>query len=398
MPRTSPHVAVVGAGAFGGWTALSLVRRGARVTLIDPWGAGNSRSSSGGESRLLRATYGDVPLYVDWTLEAVEAWRGLARSAGEPGLLRESGLLWWLPEGSNGDYLDDSRPHLAARGWPLEELTPAEAARRWPGIVFDDVERVVWEPRAGVLAARRATRVVAAAVAAAGGTTVRAAAAPPPSEGGRLGVVELVGGGRVVADAFVFAAGPWLPTLFPELLGETLRVTRQKVAFLGPPAAASAALEALPPFLELGPRILYGMPDHGSSESGGRGFKIADDTRGSVFEPTAGDRRLDPGWTEDLRAWAARRFPGLAGAALIESRVCQYTSTPDGDLLLGRHPTLDDAWIAGAGCGHGFKLGPAVGERLAAMVLGGEGPPERVSTSRIAAWRGAGAWRSQFDG
>lgn len=53
------HVIVVGAGAFGGWTALALLRAGMRVTLIDAWGAGNARASSGGETRVIRAVYGD---------------------------------------------------------------------------------------------------------------------------------------------------------------------------------------------------------------------------------------------------------------------------------------------------------------------------------------------------
>jgi hypothetical protein len=62
LPRSSaPSVIVVGAGAFGGWTALSLVQRGARVTLLDAWGPGNSRASSGGETRTIRATYGPTP-------------------------------------------------------------------------------------------------------------------------------------------------------------------------------------------------------------------------------------------------------------------------------------------------------------------------------------------------
>src|SRR5437868_14626258 len=56
--KSGPHIAVIGAGAFGGWTALWLVRRGARVTLIDAWGPGNSRASSGGETRVMRAIYG----------------------------------------------------------------------------------------------------------------------------------------------------------------------------------------------------------------------------------------------------------------------------------------------------------------------------------------------------
>jgi len=52
------RVAVVGAGALGGWTALHLLRRGARVTLFDGGGPGNSRASSGGETRVIRGTYG----------------------------------------------------------------------------------------------------------------------------------------------------------------------------------------------------------------------------------------------------------------------------------------------------------------------------------------------------
>jgi glycine/D-amino acid oxidase-like deaminating enzyme len=61
MPKRM-HVAVVGAGAFGGWTALHLLRNGARVTLIDAWGPGNSRSSSGGETRVIRGTWRHVRL------------------------------------------------------------------------------------------------------------------------------------------------------------------------------------------------------------------------------------------------------------------------------------------------------------------------------------------------
>src|ERR1051326_7529235 len=59
------HVAVIGAGAFGGWPALHLLRSGARVTLVDEWGPGNSRASSGGETRIIRGTYGPAQPYTD---------------------------------------------------------------------------------------------------------------------------------------------------------------------------------------------------------------------------------------------------------------------------------------------------------------------------------------------
>ena len=55
---TPLRVVVVGAGAFGGWMALALQRRGAQVTLVDAWGAGHSRSSSGDETRIIRSTDG----------------------------------------------------------------------------------------------------------------------------------------------------------------------------------------------------------------------------------------------------------------------------------------------------------------------------------------------------
>ena len=110
-------MAVVGAGAFGGWTALYLLRRGARVTLLDAWGPGNSRASSGGETRIIRATYGPDRVYVQLVARALELWRehdqrwktrlyrhtGFIRMPGQDDsyerqalpLLREAGLVWW---------------------------------------------------------------------------------------------------------------------------------------------------------------------------------------------------------------------------------------------------------------------------------------------------------------
>ena len=73
-------VIVVGAGAFGGWSALQLAQRGANVTLIDAWGPGNSRASSGGETRTIRATYGPAHLlYTRMVARALQLWREYER-------------------------------------------------------------------------------------------------------------------------------------------------------------------------------------------------------------------------------------------------------------------------------------------------------------------------------
>ena len=69
------HVAVIGAGAFGGWTALHLLRRGSKVTLLDAWGAGHSRASSGGETRIIRCAYGNDNVSARFAKRAFELWR-----------------------------------------------------------------------------------------------------------------------------------------------------------------------------------------------------------------------------------------------------------------------------------------------------------------------------------
>src|ERR1700722_11954107 len=91
--KTKPHVAVVGAGAFGGWTALHLLERGARVTLLDAWGPGNSRASSGGETRIMRGAYGLDQLYTKLAARAMELWARYERR-WKRRFLHRTGVLW----------------------------------------------------------------------------------------------------------------------------------------------------------------------------------------------------------------------------------------------------------------------------------------------------------------
>jgi len=112
----------------------------------------------------------------------------------------------------------------------------------------------------------------------------------------------------------------------------------------------------------------YGMPDLES-----RGFKIADDNHGEKVDPDTQSRIATPQSLAATEKYMARRFPTLAGAPVIESRVCQYENTSNGDFLIDRHPDFDNVWLAGGGSGHGFKHGPSLGEYVAALVLQGSG-------------------------
>lgn len=361
--RDAPRIVVVGAGAFGGWTAMHLLRRGAEVVLVDAFGAGHSRSSSGGETRVIRGMYGPNAIYMDWVARSFELWRE-AEEAWKERLYTPTGALWMF----RGDdcYARASLPLMAERRLPVDELTIEDARRRFPRINFDGVESVYYERRAGFLAARNSCRLLAEQFAAAGGEYRRARALPGDVSGGRMKQVALGNGGRLEADGFVFACGPWLGELFPELLGDYLNPTRQEVYVFGTPAGDDAFDESnFPVWVDFGERLYYGVPGNF-----GRGFKIADDTRGEPADPTSMQRMPSAEGIDRARRQLAERFPALAGAPLVETRVCQYTNSPDGHLIIDRHPEIENLWLAGGGSGHGFKFSPALGEHVAGLVLG----------------------------
>ncbi|HET9209573.1 MAG TPA: FAD-dependent oxidoreductase [Thermoanaerobaculia bacterium] len=386
----NPHVAVIGAGAFGGWTALHLLRRGARVTLLDAWGSGNSRSSSGGETRIIRGVYGPDRIYVDWTARSFGMWKEAEQRWGRR-LYRRTGVLWMA--GEDDAYIRESVPLMRDAGLEIEEIATAEARTRFPQIDFEEVRSVFHEPEAGYLLARRACQAVAEAVAAESGEVRIAAAFPDWSRAGNLDRLELADGSALQADLYLFACGPWLGGLFPEVVGEKLlRVTRQEVFFFGlPPGDPWFHEDRCPTWIDLSrERIYYGMPGNEH-----RGFKVADDTRGAPFDPTFDERLVTRDLLEAARETLARRFPRLANEPVVETRVCQYENSPDGHLLFGRHPHTGNVWLLGGGSGHGFKLGPALGEYVAKILLE-DGTPDPLFRLDRPGHSGEGV-RTQFE-
>jgi glycine/D-amino acid oxidase-like deaminating enzyme len=110
---------------------------------------------------------------------------------------------------------------------------------------------------------------------------------------------------------------------------------------------------------------VYGVPSHER-----RGLKVADDTAGPEVDPTTLDRAPSAAGLAGARGILRERFPALADAPLLEARVCQYEASSDGHFLVDRHPQLENVWLLGGGSGHGFKMGPALGEHAAALVQG----------------------------
>ena len=354
---------VVGAGAFGGWTALGLLRRGAQVTVVDAWGPGNSRASSGGETRVIRATYGPDRIYSEMVVRALEIWKAAGERWGDR-LFFETGALW-MSDGVD-QYAKDAVPILSDLGVPFEELTGEDLARRFPQINSDGLAYALYEKSAGYLLARRGCQRVLEGFLAEGGEYRQAKAAAGAMAAGQMQNIRLASGETIEADLFVFAGGPWLADLFPAFDPPLVSPTRQEILYFGTPPGRTDLTDAeLPVWVETGASLFYGVPG-----SNYRGFKVADDSRGAPFDPTDGDRTPSAEAIQTARNYMEHRFPAMRGAPLIEARVCQYEQSADGHLIVDTHPEAANAWIAGGGSGHGYKLGPALGEMLAGQALG----------------------------
>lgn len=368
VSRRAGDVVVVGAGAFGGWTALHLQRLGARVTLMDTYGPGNSRATSGGETRGVRSSYGDRPhglLWGRWAREAIRRWNAWDEEWGArllPRLFFTTGDVIMRAEWE--PFLQDTRANWDALEVPYEVLTADEVRYRWPVIDVTDIEAVLYEPDAGVVRARRTCEAVARVFEEEGGTIGIARVSPGRRTGRRLDDVVLSPGETATAEQYVFACGPWLPKVFPEVMGNRLRTPMGYTFYYGPePGDNRFAFPNLPSYNFPGITGWPALPpDH-------RGFRVR--TGGTApADPDLTTRWVPPDSLDRPRDFLAERFPQLREAPLIETRACHYESSVDRNFIVDRHPDFDNVWIAGGGSAEGFKFGPVVGEYVARRVLG----------------------------
>jgi sarcosine oxidase len=339
-------VVVVGAGIFGASTAVALQHAGScRVVLIDAWGVGNPRATSSDQSRVTRTAYGAKRLYTRWSWQSLTIWKQWQRETGVEMFL-PTGVLWLA--GEDAEFRAASLAAMRELEIPVEAWPAGEAARRFPQFAGISGSPAIYEPEAGLLLARQSLMAVVEMFQRRGG------------------IVE-TGTARPSAGAYVFACGPWLRTLFPELLQDRLRVTRQEV-FYFKTSDASFEPGKFPTWIEEGSQAglefsFYGMPRLNGA------IKISSDIRGPEFDASSGNRTPSKEGESAARAFVARRIPALAAAELADARVCQYEQTPDSNLIFDRHPERPGVWIVGGGSGHGFKLAPSVGKLVAACIL-----------------------------
>jgi sarcosine oxidase len=355
-------VAVIGAGVFGAWTAWHLARRGKRVILIDAYGGGNARASSGGESRIIRMGYGTDEVYTRWAARSLVQWEEFFAKVQNPLFLR-TGVLWLA--GKDDSRLRETRATLRRCDVAFEQLDRAALGKRYPQLNLEDVSAGIVEVNSGLLLARRAVSAVIRDAVSQGVGYVQAQVATPRGVG-RIESVVTSTGQHISAQEFVFACGAWLGKIFPDVLGARIFPTRQEVFFFGVPAGDTRFGPAELPTWLFQEDEYYGMPDVEE-----RGLKVALDRHGAKVDPDTQSRIVSAEAAEAARKYVAWRFPALRDAPIVETRVCQYENTSSGDFLIDRHPEMENVWFAGGGSGHGFKHGPALGEYVTWQILDG---------------------------
>jgi monomeric sarcosine oxidase len=351
---------VVGAGVFGAWTASHLLRAGQRVLMIDRYGPANERASSGGETRVVRMAYGPDQIYTRMSQQSLPAWTDFFARIGKPELFRQTGVLWLAA--ADDAPAAQSVAVLTRNGIRHEVLDHHTLAQRYPQIAVPPGEWGLFEPDSGGIFSRHAVQALVEDNLHAG-AEFRIAAIKAPVGDTQLAEIRTDTGEAIRADRFVFACGPWLGGVLPDVLGGRIFPTRQEVFYFGTAEDRRFSSPDLPIWLDFGLGY-YGFPD-----IDGRGFKVARDVHGESFDPETLERLPTPARIAHAREFLAERFPALADAPLLASEVCQYENTWNGDFVIDRHPSFDNVWIAGGGSGHGFKHGPAVGAYLAGRML-----------------------------
>ncbi len=376
-------VIVLGAGAFGGWTAYHLQQLGMKVLLIDAYGPGNSRSTSGDETRGVRSSYGDrtgeqAEQWMRWARVAMTRWRDWDaewQKQLKTQLFYETGDI--IMRKAEENFTKRTKELWTKLGVKHEVFKGDEVQKRWKIFNTTDIQEVLYEPDAGVVRARRACESVAEVFKSRGGEVKIAHAWLGTQTGGQLDHLVLSTNETVSAGTYVFACGPWLPKIFPELLGRVIRTPMGSVFYYAtPPADDRFTYPNCPSWNYPGvtgwPSLL---PDN-------RGFRVR--TGGErLYDPDYSSRWIPEKAMKASRVFVKEHFPILATSPINETRSCHYELSSTRNFLIDKHPGLGNVWITGGGNAEAFKFGPVLGDYIAKRVHGDPGDPKLAATFKL---------------
>jgi sarcosine oxidase len=361
---------VIGLGSMGASALSHLADRGFRVLGIDRFDPPHSMGSHGGQSRIIRKAYFEHPDYIPLLQKAYQNWREIEKRSGES-IYLETGLLYAGPRGH--DLLQQVRRSASLYDIPLEELSPADACRRFPAFTIASDSEVLFEPEAGLVRPEAAIKAYLSD-AHRSGAEIRTKEKVLSWRASGDGVEVQTDQGIFRSRKIVLAAGPWTRELL-HIAAKHLNVTRQVLAWYEPAEPALFKTGEFPCWLiavEGLPGAYYGFPILPSSMGGPAGLKVAYHHAGRSTSTDEVDRKIGLEDTVDLESILRRYMPKGAGACM-EAKTCLYSNTPDEHFVIDLLPGMEDrVCMAWGFSGHGFKFVSVVGEILADLAMEGK--------------------------
>ncbi|HEX6628936.1 MAG TPA: N-methyl-L-tryptophan oxidase [Gemmatimonadaceae bacterium] len=357
-------VIVVGLGAMGSATLYHLARRRVKVLGLEQFGPLHDRGSSHGDSRIIRETYFEHPLYVPLVQRAHDLWRDLEAASGNSLLTVHGGLMIGPLDASVvTGTLRSAREH----GLPHEILSAAEVKKRYPPFELRSNVVAVLDPRAGYLDPEACTRAHLD-LATAAGAEARFNERVLSWNASEHGVRVVTSTASYECDRLLLSAGAWTTSLLGDL-HLPLEIERQTVFWFNTPAPASDYQATHFPIYayEFKPGVIcYGFPELP------KGVKTSVMHDGEIVGAADGvNRVVTDSDIEPLRAALAPVLPELSRARVRDSTTCVFTNTPDHDFVIDFHPAHPNVLVSSPCSGHGFKFASAIGEVQADLLTEG---------------------------
>ena len=363
---------IVGAGVFGIAAAVELAERGHEVMVFERGAVPSAHASSTDVSKVIRRwAYADNETYVELVERAAVNWARWQQGFESP-VYHRVGQVRALPEWGTDSPMRLSIEYLQGRGAGIEILTPAQARKRFPRLVFLDSETIVYDRWAGYVESGLAVEYMARMARDRGVRILAGAGVRSVDEGPDAPRLVLDDGTSHTFDRVVVAAGAWVGGLVPGL-SQGLTITRQQMVIIAPERPELFAPGAMGVWsIEVDSGQWYGFPLLRSGY-----VKVADDATGEQIDPDA-DRGGTPEFARRAMGFLRERVPELGAGRLIEGRTCLYTNTPDDHFVIDWAPGSNRVLVAGCGTSHGFKFGSSIGPVIADALEDKDNPLGRL--------------------
>ncbi|HEU5299197.1 MAG TPA: FAD-binding oxidoreductase [bacterium] len=363
-----PDVVIVGAGIFGAATACFLAERGVRPLVLER--ASVAGGATGWTSGIIRVHYTN-PHEARLALFSRTYFREWAGRIGGSAGFQETGFLRIVGV-HDRERLLANVAMLRAIGTRVEVLEPEELRRLQPAFAVDDVGAAAYEPEGGFAVGTDATAALAARAVRLGAEVRQGVGAwRLRIERGRVTGVE-AGGGVIAAGQVVVAAGAWSMELLSRA-GITVPVRTKLIRAGLAQHAAGAAIEHMTVYDDA-VGTFFRPERRGRTEFG---LRYEWDVAPAHTSPPVALELLADGSRQ-----LARRIPAIGDAGLARGWGAPDGFSPDGASIFGSVPGVEGLYVAIAGSGTGFKIGPAAGIGMAELLTTG-----RFATADLSAFR-----------